>query len=100
MQTLRHQVAGEMGAGGVKDDFNFKVGDIITGTTRYKGVPLLITAIGKRRFLFVNMSLNRDEQVAQKNNVGNLWIRWNKMNWPDEQYKYVLDRPKDKWGLL
>lgn len=77
-----------------------KAGMIITGSHVYRGVPLLVTAVGMKRFLFVNMTSNRHEQVAMIDKLGNEWRKWSKTKWPDEQYRYVLERPKDRWGIL
>jgi hypothetical protein len=87
---------------GYRDEFRktFKAGDIVTGTLRYRGRPLLITAIGERRFLFINVSTNRNESVCMIETLGNRWEHWQESKWPDNQYAYAVKRAKDLWDLI
>lgn len=85
-----------------REDFRkrFKPGDIITGNTYYKGMPLLITAIGERRFLFINVCTNRNESVCMIERLGQEWRHWNESEWPDQQYRYAVKKAKEIWDLI
>jgi len=76
---------------------NFQPGDIICRNSN--GYPLLITAIGVRRFLHISMNSNRDERVAMIGCLTAKWRRWDPTRYPDKAYEYVKETKPDQWAL-
>lgn len=72
----------------------FSVGDIITNTTGY---PMVITAIGERRFLWRGLGkdcLNTsDERVSTMTNYCSVkpYRIWDPTTFPDNQYFYMFE---------
>jgi len=68
---------------------NFTPGDIICRDRM--GYPLLITAIGTKRFLYVSIINKRDERVSMIWDTTSKWRRWDPSRYPDKSYSYIKD---------
>lgn len=79
------------------DEFKkrFKRGQIIVGWST--GLPMKITAIGDKRFLFVcPTSPNWGERVCAITNANYKWRKWDPKRYPDKHYEWILWKKRSR----
>ena len=82
-----------------RQNFPFKKGEIICRDRM--GRPLLVTAVGAKRFLYVSICISaRQESVAMKRNYQDKFRKWDPSKYPDSQYSYIAEAKFDKWNIL
>ena len=79
--------------------FDFKVGDVICRDRM--GRPLVVTAVGEKRFLYIPICSNaQDERVSHKVIYSQPFRKWDPTRYPDSHYQYVMELKQEKYSLL
>jgi hypothetical protein len=80
-------------------EFDFLPGDVICRDRM--GIPLVVTAVGAKRFLYIRICISaRDEHAGTKSHYQNPFRKWDPSRWPDKHYAYVTEGKFDQWSIL
>lgn len=79
--------------------FDFEVGDVIC--RERNGRPLVVSAVGKKRFLYIPLSETAtEERVSHKRIYSHPFRKWDPRKYPDSHYAYVKEIKQSRHSLL